>query len=257
MNLQKYARQTSLKAIGMEGQKKLLEKTILIVGLGGTGSAAADLFSRLGVKKLIMIDRDRIEDTNIHRQILYNYSDIGSFKAETAANKVMEINPDIEVEFHNNTFDSSKINLIENADLVYDGTDNMTTRFIINDACNKFNKPWVFTSANEFYGEVKGIMPGKTSCYACYNKKPEHMPSCAVTGVINTLPVNISTFAVNIGMKIMLGENINGDLYFIDVYDIDMHPIKINKNPECRSCSKRKYDYLTPYYSNMGKSILS
>ena len=130
-------------------------------------------------------------------------------------------------------------------------------RFIINDACNKFNTPWVFTSANEVYGEAKGIIPGKTSCYACYNNKPENIPSCAVTGVINTLPVNISSFAVNIGMKIMLGENIDGDLYFIDVYNISIHSIKINRNPGCRSCSKGEYDYLTMYYSNMGKSILS
>lgn len=257
MDLKKYARQISLDIIGEENQKKLLSKKILIIGLGGTGSAIADLISRIGIKKLILIDRDKIEDTNIHRQILYDYSDINKYKAETAYKKIKKINPDIDIKFYNNTFDASKIDLIKNVDLVFDGTDNMTTRFIINDACNYFNIPWVFTSANEIYGEIKAIIPDKTSCYACYNKEPEELPSCSVTGVLNTLPDIIGSFAVNLGIKILLNYDVSGDLYYFDVFNFEFRKIIINKNDKCISCSLKNYKYLSDYYKNLGKSILS
>ncbi len=257
MDLKKYTRQISLNFIGEENQKKLLNKTVLIIGLGGTGSAIADLISRSGIKKLILIDRDKIEITNIHRQILYDYYDIGKYKAETACKKIKNINPDIDLEYYNETFDASKINLIKHVDLVFDGTDNMLTRFIINDACNKFNTPWVFTSANEVYGEIKAIIPNKTSCYACYNKEPTELPSCAVTGVLSTLPNVIGSFAVNLGIKILLGYDVSGDLHFFDVINFEVRKIKINKNEKCISCSLKNYKYLTNYYSNLGKSILS
>ncbi len=256
MDLTKYARQLSLDFIGAENQKKLLNKTVLIVGLGGTGSTIADLLARTGIKKMILIDRDKIEGTNIHRQILYDYNDINNFKAETACKKIGKINPDVEVQYYNETFDSSKIDLVKDVDLVFDGTDNMLTRFIINDACNKFKIPWVFTSANETYGEIKAVIPDKTSCYACYNREPRELPSCSVTGVLSTLPNIIGSFAVNLGIKILLDYNISGDLYFFDVLNFELRRIKINRNDHCASCSLNDYKYLDKYYSNLGRSIL-
>ena len=256
MNLTKYARQLSLNFIGEENQRKLLNKTVLVVGLGGTGSTMANLLARTGIKKMILIDRDKIEETNIHRQILYDYDDINNFKAETAYKKIRKINPDVEVQYYNETFDSSKIDLIRDIDLVFDGTDNMLTRFIINDACNKFKTPWVFTSANETYGETKAVIPDKTSCYACYNREPLELPSCSVTGVLSTLPNIIGSFAVNLGIKILLDYNISGDLYFFDVLNFELRKIKINKNDNCISCSLNGYKYLSKYYSNLGKSML-
>ncbi len=98
----------------------------------------------------------------------------------------------------------------------------MTTRFIINDACIKFNKPWIFTSAIEMYGEIKAIIPGRTSCYACYNNDPVEMPSCAVSGVLSPVPSAIASMAVTMAVRIMLGGSISGDLYFIDAFNTDI-----------------------------------
>ncbi|KPV44712.1 MULTISPECIES: HesA/MoeB/ThiF family protein [Acidiplasma] len=254
---QMYARQEALKFIGSTGQGQLLQKTVLVIGLGGTGSAAANLFARLGIKKLIIIDRDIIEISNIHRQLLYDYDDIGKYKAETAFKKIKKINPYLDVEYYNETFDASKAYLVEKSDLVFDGTDNMTTRFIINDACIKFNKPWIFTSAIEMYGEIKAIIPGRTSCYACYNNDPVEMPSCAVSGVLSPVPSAIASMAVTMAVRIMLGGSISGDLYFIDAFNTDITKINIKKNKECRACNYRDFKYLGAYYSNLGKSILS
>ncbi len=194
MNMKRYARQIALKSIGEKGQETLLDKTVLIIGAGGTGSAAADLFSRLGIKKIILIDRDKVEISNLHRQILYDNNDVGKYKVDAAEEKIRSINPDIEIETFNMTFDSSKAEMVKKANIIFDGTDNMTTRFIINDACDKYNKPWIFTSASEIYGEFKAIIPGVTSCYACYNKEPVETPDCSVTGVLNSLPSMVSSF---------------------------------------------------------------
>ncbi|WP_337860975.1 HesA/MoeB/ThiF family protein [Ferroplasma sp.] len=254
--MKRYSRQIVLKQIGEDNQKKLLEKSVLIVGLGGTGSAAAEMFSRLGVKKLILVDRDRIEITNLHRQILYGMKDLKNYKAEAAAKRLKEINPDVEIEFYNNAFDSSMAWIVDNVDLVFDGTDNMTTRFIINDACDKYEKPWVFTSAIEVYGEFKAIIPGKTSCYACFNAEPEELPVCAVAGVLSTVPGIIASYGVNLAIKILLDYKIDGSIYFIDAFNFEIKKIGIGKNRECRCCSKKDYKYLGKEYSGIGKSML-
>jgi adenylyltransferase/sulfurtransferase len=256
MDMKRYSRQIVLKQIGEKNQKKLLEKTILIIGLGGTGSAAAEMFSRLGVKKLILIDRDRIEITNLHRQILYDMNDIKKYKAETAAKKLREINPDVEIEFYNSTFDSSMAFIVNSVDFVFDGTDNMTTRFIINDACDMYVKPWVFTSAIEMYGEFKAIIPEKTSCYACFNSEPAELPACEVAGVLNTVPDIIASYGVNLAMKILLDFEIDGSIYFIDAFNFEINKINVERNTKCRCCHEKDYKYLGKEYSGIGKSIL-
>ena len=143
----------------------MLEKSILIVGLGGTGSTAAEMFSRLGVKKLILVDRDKIELTNLHRQILYGMDDLKKYKAETAAEKLRNINPGVQVEFYNETFDSSMAWLVNSVDLVFDGTDNMTTRFIINDACDKYGKPMNNKKLVSFLVVITVVIMVGTSLY--------------------------------------------------------------------------------------------
>ncbi len=256
MEMIRYSRQIVLKYIGEDNQRKLLEKSILIVGLGGTGSTAAEMFSRLGVKKLILVDRDKIEITNLHRQILYGMDDLKKYKAETAAEKLKKINPDVQVEFYNETFDSSIAWLVNSVDLVFDGTDNMTTRFIINDACDKYGKPWVFTSAIEMYGEFKAVIPGKTSCYACFNSEPTELPACEVSGVLNTVPTIIASYGVNLAMKILLDYKIDGSIYFIDSFSFEINRIDIERNNKCRCCHEKDYKYLGKEYSGIGKSIL-
>ena len=256
MDMARYARQIALKQIGNDNQEKLLQKSVLIVGLGGTGSAAAEMFSRLGVRKLIFIDRDRIEITNLNRQILYNMDDLKKYKAETAADKIRKINPDIEVEFYNKAFDADMAYLVNTVDFVFDGTDNMTTRFIINDACDKYGTPWIFTSAIETYGEFKAVIPGETSCYACFNKDPVRLPSCEISGVISTIPAMIALNGVNMAIKILLDYKVDGSMYFIDGFNLEINKINIEKNMRCRCCHDKNYTYLGREYSGIGKSIL-
>jgi adenylyltransferase/sulfurtransferase len=256
MEMVRYSRQIVLKSIGEDNQKKLLKKSVLVVGLGGTGSAAADMFSRLGVGKLILIDRDRLEITNLHRQILYGMGDLKKYKAETAAEKIKEINPDVEVEFYNKAFDSSMAWLVNSVDIVFDGTDNMTTRFIINDACDKYGKPWIFTSAIEMYGEFKAVIPGKTSCYACFNREPTELPICEVAGVLNTLPNIVASYGVNLAMKILLEYDVDGSIYFVDAFNFEINRVTMAKSNNCRCCNNKDYKYLGKEYSGIGKSIL-
>ncbi len=256
MDMARYARQIALKQIGKDNQEKLLKKSVLIVGLGGTGSVAAEMFSRVGVKKLVLIDRDKIEITNLNRQILYNMNDLKKYKAETAAGKIREINSDVEVEFYNKAFDAAMAYLVSTVDLVFDGTDNMTTRFIINDACDKYNIPWVFTSAIETYGEFKAVVPGKTSCYACFNREPGELPSCEVSGVMSTIPAMIALNGVNMAIKILLDYKIDGGMYFIDGFNFEINRINIEKNMKCRCCHDKNYIYLGQEYSGIGKSLL-
>lgn len=256
MDMARYARQIALKQIGKDNQEKLLTKSVLIVGLGGTGSAAAEMFSRLGVKQLILIDRDKIEITNLNRQILYGVGDLKKYKAETAAGRIREINPDIKVEFYNKAFDADMAYLVNTVDLVFDGTDNMTTRFIINDACDKYGIPWVFTSAIETYGEFKAVIPGKTSCYACFNTEPAELPSCATSGVLSTVPAMIALYGVNTAIKILLDYENDGSIYFIDGFNFEINRIGIEKNINCRCCHDKNYRYLNREYSGIGKSLL-
>lgn len=250
----RYSRQSILRAFQPGEFNKIRKSTVAVVGIGGTGSMAADLFARTGVKKLVLIDRDYVSISNLHRQILYGDKDVGSPKVESAYRRLSEVNPDVEIEIHNTTFDASiSESLVSKSDLVFDGTDNFTTRLIINDSCVRNAVPWIYTSAIETYGEVKAILPGRTSCLSCYVTMPaQRQPACADVGVFPSVPNIVASFGFTLGIKILAGKQVDGSLYFLDPWKGEMQNLVIRKNPDCRTCSKGEYDYLKPEFRSLG-----
>lgn len=250
----RYSRQSILRVFQPGEFKKIQDSTVTVVGIGGTGSMAADLFARTGVKKLVLIDRDYVSITNLHRQILYSDDDIGSPKVESASKRLSKVNPDVQIEAHNSTFDASNSeSFVSDSDLVFDGTDNFTTRLIINDTCVKAAVPWIYTSAIETYGEVKAILPGVTSCLSCYVTMPaQRQPACAEVGVFPSVPNIVASFGFTLGIKVLAGKGVDGNLYFIDPWKGEMQNLAIRKNSDCRTCSKGEYDYLKPEFMSLG-----
>ena len=250
----RYSRQSILRVFEPGDFDRIRESTIVVVGIGGTGSMAADLFARVGVKKLKIVDRDFGSISNLHRQILYDDDDIGEPKVAVAKRKLNRINPDVSIEECNAAFDASNAeDLISDADLVFDGTDNFTTRLIINDACVKLRKPWIYTSAIETYGEVKTIIPGKTSCLACYVTMPnQRQPVCSEVGVFPSVPNMVASFAFTMAIKALTGHEVSGDLFFFDPWKGDTQKLAIKRNDSCKSCSRNEFEYLDKKYSSLG-----
>lgn len=250
----RYSRQKMLSVFQPGDFDRIRNSTVLVVGVGGTGSLAAELFVRAGVKKLVVIDRDYVSISNLHRQILFDDSDIGEPKVQVAGRKLRAMNPDVEIEELEITLDASNVeDFVRNADIIFDGTDNFTTRLILNDACVKNDKPWVYSSAIETYGEVKAVIPGITSCLACYMSMPEQrQPTCAEVGVFSSVPSMVSSFAFTRAIRILLGREENGSLYFFDPWKGEMQTLTINRNENCRVCSGRTFDFLDDKYKSLG-----
>ncbi|AAT43106.1 HesA/MoeB/ThiF family protein [Picrophilus oshimae] len=246
----RYSRQEIIKFIGKNGQKKIRKTKALVIGAGGTGSYTIMSLAMLGFGRIHVIDDDKIEITNLNRQALYNEDDLGSYKAETIFKRIKKINSLVNISYETSRFDSSNYEIVKDFDIVFDCTDNITTRMIINDACDKFRIPWVFMAVSEFYGQVKLINPGITACFACYNRDPGEIPNCDVTGIVATTASIVSSLAVNTAVKFILG-NTDEDLLLIDSLNMSIEKIKINKNEKCRSCSLHDYKYLGRYYSNL------
>lgn len=254
----RYARLEILNEIGKETMNRIHSLAIAVVGLGGTGSLCADLFSRAGVGKILLIDRDFVDITNIHRQILFDETDIGKKKVDAAFEKLSRINSDVSYDRMFTTFDAGNaIRVTEECDLVMDCTDNLTTRFIINDACNYNNVPWLFTSAVETYGQVKLIVPGKSACFACFG--PAELtgyPTCEQVGVISSIPNIVSSLAFSEAVRMIAGANDGKYMYHIETWPPSIDRVEILRNENCRSCARHEYEYLKEKYRNLGRTAL-
>lgn len=250
----RYARQKLLRVFQPGDYSKIRESTVAVIGVGGTGSLAAELFVRAGVKKLLIIDRDYVSISNLHRQILFNDADVGEPKVQVARKKLEAMNPDVEVEALELTLDASNVeDIVSRSDIIFDGTDNFTTRLIINDACVKHKKPWVYSSAIETYGEVKAVIPGVTSCLSCYITMPEtRQPTCAEVGVFPSVPSLVSSFAFTRAIRVILGHEEDGSLYFFDPWKGETQKLAIKRNEQCRACSQGTFVYLTEAYKSLG-----
>lgn len=250
----KYSRQSILRVFEPGDFEIIRKATVAVIGIGGTGCLAADLFARVGVRKLILVDRDFVSISNLHRQILYTENDVGAAKTECASRRLSEVNPDVLIESHKMAFDASNAErIVSGADLVFDGTDNFTTRLIINDACVKYGKPWIYSSAIETYGETKAIIPGVTSCLACYMNMPDQrQPVCSEVGVFPSVPNLVSSFGFTLAIKILTKKEVDGALYFFDPWKGDMQKLTIKKAPECRACEKGDFQYLSRKFTSLG-----
>ena len=245
-----HARHLVLSRFSQADLQRISDSKVMIVGMGGTGSAAARLFAGAGISTLALVDPDIVSLSNIQRQ-QYSIHDVGEKKVIAAVKYLKEVNPQVDVTPYDAVFDSDfALSRVNDFDLIYDGTDNITTRRIINDICVKTETPWVFSSAIETYGEFKAIIPGKTSCYECF--MPEiagPQQTCSQIGVLNSVPSTVASLAYALGVRILKGDNVPGDIHFIDAWNMNLEKIRSARNPQCPVCSRGDFQYLVEKYS--------
>lgn len=250
---ERYSRQILFKQIGTEGQKKLSKSRVLLIGCGALGASHAEILARAGVGLLRIVDRDFVEFTNLQRQTLYSETDAKERlpKAVAAKNRLAKINSEIEIEAVVADVNHSNIeSYIKDVDLILDGTDNFQIRYLINDACVKHRKTWIYGAAVSSYGTTMTIFPHETPCLRCiFEEMPSagSAPTCDTAGVIQPIIAGISAIQTAEALKILTGNlgALHKSLIQIDVWHNDWRKIKLNKpNKDCRVCAKGKFEFL-------------
>lgn len=251
--MNRYSRQILFGGIGQEGQKKLITSRVLLVGCGALGASHAEMLARAGVGFLRIVDRDFVEFSNLQRQTLYSESDAKQRmpKAIAAKNRLSKINSEIEIEAIVADVNNSNIeNLIEDVDLVLDGTDNFQVRYLVNDACVKSGKTWIYGAAVSSYGTTMTIIPNETPCLRCiFEEIPSagSSPTCDTAGVIQPIIATISAVQVSEALKILIGktDKLHKSLMQFDVWENDWRKIKLGKlNEDCKTCGQRNFEFL-------------
>lgn len=250
---ERYSRQILFREIGKNGQEKLLNSRVLLVGCGALGASHAEILARAGIGFLRIVDRDFVEFTNLQRQTLYSESDALNRlpKAIAAKNRLAEINSEIEVEAIVADVNHSNIeSFVKDVDLVLDGTDNFQIRYLINDACVKLQKTWIYGAAVSSYGTTMTILPNETPCLRCiFEEIPDagSSPTCDTAGVIQPIISSISAIQTTEALKILTGnrDKLHKSLIQIDVWQNDWRKIKLSKpNDDCECCAKRNFEFL-------------
>ena len=239
-----YARQIVLRDIGPEGQERLLGGRVAIIGLGGLGSPAAMLLASMGVGFLRIVDRDIVSITDLHRQPLYSRRDVDKPKVEAARERLLEINPGIEVEAVPAPVTPDNVDdIVSDVDVVIDGLDNMMARYIINRAVVRHRKPYIFASAIEMYGNISAIIPFETPCLECFygGLDDAGLPTCAEVGVHPSITHLVASISVSEAARVIMGKEpvLKNTLLYIDLRNISMDKIKILRNEECPVCGSR------------------
>ena len=245
--IERYSRQIILKKIGTAGQKKLLNSSVLIVGAGGLGSPVAIYLAALGIGKIGIIDKDKIEISNLHRQVIFTTHDLKKNKSSMAIKKIKKINPDIKVESFNKILDAKNINNIaKNYDLIVDGSDNFRTRFIINDYCLKTKKILVSGAISKFDGQVYtfNFSNKKSPCLRCFiPTMPTHpdVDNCEYEGVMGPLGGIIGSIQANEVVKevLQIGQTLCGYILIINALTLNFRKVKLNKRSDCY-CNNEK-----------------
>ncbi|MCX8173975.1 MAG: ThiF family adenylyltransferase [Thermoplasmata archaeon] len=243
---ERYARHIILKEIGRNGQAKIGRAKAAVVGAGALGNACANLLARAGFGKIRVIDRDVVEITNLQRQILYTERDVGRAKAEVLATHLRKINREIEVEGITADFNSSNgEELLEEMDVVLDCTDNLVTRFLINDICVKHEIPWIYAGVLATSGMTYNVLP-HGPCFRCvFPELPKTpLPTCETAGILNTVPVLFGTIQVTEAIKIVLGREPRKTLAFIDLWNFEVQEIVVSQNPACQTCKHHDFEFL-------------
>ena len=251
MNNDRYSRQTIFPGIGAGGQARLAQSRVAIFGLGALGSTIADELCRAGVGHLRLVDRDYVELGNLHRQTLYDELDArdGLPKAAAAAARLRRVNSDIELDAEIRDVNPGTVErLIENEDLVLDGTDNIETRLLINEACHKHGIPWIYGGAVGDSGMTMNIIPGETACFRCIcpvAPPPGSMPTCSSAGVLGMLTAVIGSIEAAEALKILVGSSaVRKTLLAFNIWDSSTEYIELQPVPECPVCSRGRYEAL-------------
>ena len=232
----KYSRNIALENIGKEGQNLLNKKNIAIVGLGAIGSLTSELMARNGVN-LILIDNDKIDETNLQRQLLFTEKDIGKSKVDIAGKKLKEINFNIKIKTFKKRLTEDNLNIL-NSDLILDCTDNLEARFLINKYSLSTKIPWIHAAAIKTKAVLYNFVHDKDDkpCFNCIYKKNYEFETCENAGILNTITAFIATLQATQALKILLNYKYEQDLLRFDIWENSLTKIRIKKNKNCESC---------------------
>ncbi len=236
--VRRYSRHLIIPDVGMDGQKRLKNAKVLVVGAGGLGSPALLYLAAAGVGTLGIIDFDVVDESNLQRQIIHGQSDIDRPKAESARDSVKEVNPNVEVILHQERLESDNaLDVLRDYDLVLDGTDNFATRYLVNDACVILNKPYVWGSIYRFDGQVSVFWNEYGPQYRDLYPEPPPpgmVPSCAEGGVLGVLCASVGSVMVNEAIKLIagIGDPLVGRLLIFDALEMSWREVKVRKDPD-------------------------
>ncbi len=238
----RYSRHLIMPEVGMEGQLKLKNAKVLMVGAGGLGAPLGLYLSAAGIGRIGIVDFDVVDFTNLQRQVIHGTKDVGRKKLDSAADKMLDINPNIQIDRYEVPLDSSNaMDILAPYDLVIDGTDNFPTRYLVNDACVILKKPNVYGSIFRFEGQASIFGYPGGPCYRCLYPEPPPpglVPSCAEGGVLGILPGTIGLIQATEAVKLILGigEPLIGRLLLYDALAMRFRELKMRRNPECPVC---------------------
>lgn len=259
----RYSRQVCLSEIGEEGQERIRNSTVVILGLGALGSTVANILSRAGVGNLRLVDRDFVELSNLQRQGIYDEEDVKKNlpKAVAAKNHLAEINSEITYEALVMDVNPGNVEkIIRDATVVVDGLDNYYTRALVNQACVKLGIPWVHGACISTYGTVMTLIPGKTPCYECFVPGAGERTSpytCDTVGVFGPVAFLVASWEASEALKIAAGngDSVLGNLIWIDLWGNRVTPISINRNSDCPVCARREFPLLEKREPIMTSSV--
>ena len=241
-HLLRYSRQIMLPQIDIDGQQSIVDSTMLLIGIGGLGSPSSLYLAAAGVGHLIIADFDRVEISNLQRQIIHNTEDIGSYKVDSAKQKLLAINPNIKVTIVKDLDDKNLNELVVKADVVLDGTDNFDSRFSINRVCVENKTPLVSAAVIRFEGQLsvfKGYEPDQP-CYQClYHHNGDQNENCVDNGILAPVAGLVGSLQALQAIKVILnlGEKLVGELMLIDALGLNFRKVTIQKDPNCEICN--------------------
>jgi len=258
----RYDRQIRLPQIGAEGQQAISQATVALIGVGALGSVAADLLARAGVGSLILIDRDVVEWSNLQRQMLYSEADAEAAlpKVIAAQTRLQAINNQVQIRAHACDLTSSNIaELLADADLLLDGTDNFGTRYLLNDFAVSSGTPYVYAGVVSTYGMVGCILPPEGPCLRCtYPDPPDaaHAPTCRSAGVLGPAVSVIAGLATTEALKVLLGATAWSGFQHLDLWTLQNQSIRAARDPQCPCCGQRDFPWLAGLRGGRGAEVL-
>src|ERR1700721_102639 len=243
--IERYSRHLIMPEVGMDGQLKLKQAKVLCIGTGGLGAPLGLYLAAAGVGRIGLVDFDRVDDSNLPRQVLFSTKDVGRPKIEAAADRLRGLNPDIQIDtFDTHLTSENALEILKDYDYIVDGTDNFPTRYLVNDACVLLKKPNVYGSIFRFEGQITIFGFPAGPCYRCLYPEPPPpglVPSCAEGGVLGVLPGIVGAIQAAETLKLILGrgESLIGRLLLFDALAMRFRELKLRKNPDCPMCGVR------------------
>jgi molybdopterin/thiamine biosynthesis adenylyltransferase len=247
--IERYSRQIILGNFGAKGVKKLLMSTVAVVGAGGLGCPALQVLAGAGVGHLKIIDHDAVALSNLPRQILHSTNDLEKPKVESAKERLLAMNPDIDIQIFTDYLNVQNIAaFLSGTDYVIEASDNLATKFLVNDACVHFGVPFTIAGVLQYGGQVLSVQPGKSTCYRCLFGSPlnsSQLENCSTAGILATTSIIGGTIQANEAIKTLLGleGRLLNTLLTFDLGSYKFIPVKISQNPQCQTCKDPSHAY--------------